>query len=61
MEPREACLFVCLWVLSLTVRSRPHLKHLLDVILVLGVYDTIHVPLEDFNQVPGGDAESTEL
>lgn len=55
------CLFVCLSALSSTERSRPHLEHLLDVILVLGVYDAIHVPLEDFDQVPGEDAESTEL
>lgn len=46
---------------SWTVRSRPHLEHLLDVILVLGIYDTIHIPLEDFDQVPGEDPESTEL
>lgn len=58
-------MFVCLHdrarVLSLMVRSRPHLEHLLDVILVLGVYDTIHVPLEDFDQVPGEDTGITEL
>lgn len=51
------CLFVCMTghvrFLSSTVHSRPHLKHLLDVILVLGIYDAIHVPLEDFDQVPG--------
>lgn len=64
-QPREACLFVCMTgrarVLSRTVRSRPHLEHLLDVILVLGIYDTIHIPLEDFDQVPAEDPESTEL
>lgn len=37
----------------------PHLQHLLDVILVLGVHDAIHVPLEDFDQIPG--KESQEL
>lgn len=58
-QPGKACLLGCLH--DSTVRSRPHLEHLLDVILVLGVYDTIHVPLEDFDQVPGEDTVSSQL
>lgn len=56
-RPRQACLLVC----GLLACPFPHLEHLLDVVLVLCVYDTIHVPLEDFDQVPGEDTESTEL
>jgi len=46
----------CLSVLS--SKQTPHLEHLLYVILMLGVNNAVHVPLQHFDQVPEGNTNA---
>lgn len=48
---------VCVCVLE----QMPHLEHLLDVILNLGVNNAVHVPLQHFDQVPGENKHTRTL
>lgn len=46
---------LCVCVLG---EQRPHLEHLLYVVLVFSIDNAVHVPLEHFDQVPGEQAHS---